>query len=146
MSYPEAQRLQHAQLGSLQLASCAPLSASTCRPAQTLCLTAYILPSRYEVSCLVLDQLSIGAESISLMCRRGKRGEEQGERSEGPPIGAGEDDMPPPFLPSAAELGLHLPEDKPNFRKYVSPCLSRTPSSSHVPFIRFIAKHISLPC
>ena len=45
-----------------------------------------------------------------------KRGEEQGSRPE-PSFGGADDDMPPPFLPSAAELGLSLPEDKPNFRK-----------------------------
>ena len=50
------------------------------------------------------------------VCSRLKKGEEHGNRPE-PGFGGPDEDLPPPFLPSAAELGLSLPDDKPNFRK-----------------------------
>ena len=57
---------------------------------------------------------------LMLMCSRARKGGEEPSTKPDPGMGLADDDLPATFLPSAAELGLSLPEDKPNFRKCVS--------------------------
>lgn len=103
----------------------APLKRCTClaqtlgarhQPAVTHSHLRLDAPGHSGLDCVLQRGSELCWAGGHCACSRARKGEEPGGKPE-PSFGAGDEDLPPPFLPSAAELGISLPEEKPNFRK-----------------------------